>query len=593
MNKEQKVLLSGNEAIARGAFEAGAVFASAYPGTPSTEILEAIAKIPAIKAQWAPNEKVALETAAGAALAGGRALVAMKHVGLNVAADPFFSLSYMGVNAGLVIVSADDPGMHSSQNEQDNRWYARAAKIPMLEPADSQEAKDFTRLAFFLSEKYDTPVLLRITTRIAHSMSPVVLGQPEVPTPRPYQKDFRHRVLLPSNARARHAIVEKKLREIEDDSTVAALNQLNCQNEQLGIITAGVAYQYAREVFPEASFLKLGLTFPLPQKLIEQFALQVDKVYVIEELDPFLEEQLRALGIDVWGKEFVPQIGELDPGVLRRVFQCDQNDNRTATPPTSREAAAEVEVPPRPPLLCPGCPHTGMFYAFKKLRLTVMGDIGCYTLGALPPLSAMDTCLNMGASIGLSAGMRAVLGEKGRKVVAVIGDSTFIHSGITGLIDVVYNDGADLIVILDNETTAMTGRQEHPGTGITLQGKKTHRLDLVALCHAIGIKRVVEVNPYDLDTVLHVLKTELSQNEPAVVISKAPCILKTRQMLGPLFMIDMEKCRVCNLCLKLGCPAIEREGDLFRIDPAFCVGCGLCARVCHLQAIVPAAASAG
>ena len=577
-----KVLLSGNEAIARGAYEAGVVFAAAYPGTPSTEILEAATKYPEIQAQWSPNEKVALETAAGAALAGGRALVTMKHVGLNVAADPFFSLPYMGVNAGLVVVSADDPGMHSSQNEQDNRWYARAAKVPMLEPADSQEAKEFTRLAFWLSETYDTPVLLRVTTRISHCVTSVVLGDREEPPARPYEKDPGRRVLLPSNARIQRVAVEDRLLAIAEDDNVAPVNRVILQDRRLGIITSGVAYQYAREVFPDASFLKLGLTHPLPVKLIEQFARQVGKICVIEELDPYLEEQIRALGIEVTGKERVPRVGELDPGVLREAFDLNGNGNGKLASPR-----VPVEVPPRPPLLCPGCPHTGVFYAFKKLRLKVTGDIGCYTLGALPPLSAMDACLNMGASIGMSEGMRAVLAEGGRKVVAVIGDSTFIHSGITGLIDIVYNGGADLVVILDNETTAMTGHQEHPGTGRTLKGTATRRLDLAVLCRAIGVSRVAEVDPYDLDEIVGVLKAELAEEEPSVVIARAPCVLKERKMLGPTYTVDMAKCKACNLCLKIGCAAIERDGDVFRIDPAFCIGCDLCAQVCNLNAIAP------
>ncbi len=575
-----KTLLSGNEAIARGAWEAGAVFASAYPGTPSTEILESIAQYPEIKARWSANEKVALETAAGAALAGGRSLVAMKHVGLNVAADPFFSLAYMGVNAGLVVVSADDPGMHSSQNEQDNRWFAKAAKIPMLEPSDSQEAKEFTKLAFHLSEKYDTPVLLRITTRISHSTTVVTLSARQEPPPMDYHKDFAHRVLLPSNSRRLHPVIEARLEKLQQDAEFASLNSMEIRDRAMGIITSGVVYQYAREVFPNASFLKIGLTHPLPLSLIEQFARQVQQIYVIEELDPYLEEQIRAHGIKVIGKEIVPKTGELDPSVLRRAFHV-----QAGHAPESLDL--KLDVPPRPPVLCPGCPHTGMFWAFKKLRLSVMGDIGCYTLGALPPLSAMDSCLNMGASVGMSEGMRAVMEEKGRKVVGVIGDSTFIHSGITGLVDMIYNKGANVVVILDNETTAMTGHQPHPGTGKTLKGEPTHKLDLPMLCRSIGVQHVVEVDPYQLDRVLEVLKEALKREAPSVIISKAPCVLTLKKPLGPAYAIDMEKCKLCNLCLKLGCSAIEREGDTFRIDAEICVGCGLCAQVCNLDAIYP------
>ena len=575
-----KALLSGNEAIARGAYEGGAIFASAYPGTPSTEILESIAKYQGIRAQWAPNEKVAMETAAGASLAGGRSLVAMKHVGLNVAADPFFSLAYMGVNGGMIVVSADDPGMHSSQNEQDNRWYARAAKIPMLEPADSQEAKDFTRLAFLLSEKYDTPFLLRVTTRISHSVGVVHLQERGEPPIRPYQKDFSHHVLLPGNARRLHPRIEEKLLEMQRDPEIARLHRMIINDTAVGIITAGVAYQYAREVFPNASFLKLALTNPLPLELIRKFAQKVRKIYVIEELDPFLEEQIRALGIEVVGKEVVPLVGELDPGILRQAFGMN---GHTQHAPLLSES--ETRVVPRPPLLCPGCPHTGMFWAFKKLRLTVTGDIGCYTLGALPPLSAMDSCLNMGASVGMAEGMSAVLGEKGKKVVGVIGDSTFIHSGISGLIDIVYNKGANVVVILDNETTAMTGNQEHPGTGKTLLGEPTRRLDLAALCHALGVQHVREINPYDLDEVTATLKEELAHDEPSVIIAKAVCVLKARKPVGAPYTVDMEQCKLCNLCLKLGCAAIERNGDVFSIDPELCVGCNLCAEVCNLNAI--------
>lgn len=576
-----KALLSGNEAIARGAYEAGVVFASAYPGTPSTEILESLASYPEVEARWAPNEKVAVETAAGAALAGGRALAAMKHVGLNVAADPLFSLTYMGVGAGLVIVTADDPGMHSSQNEQDNRWYALAAKLPMLEPSDSQEALDFTRLAFELSERYNTPVLLRVTTRICHSMSVVLCGERTVPPTRPYKKNPAQRVLLPGHARAIHPRIEERLQQIQDDALCRNVTRLELRDPDVGIITSGVAYQYVREVFPQASCLKLGMTHPLPEAAVRDFARRVRRLYVIEELDPFLETRIRALGLAVVGKERLPRVGELEPSLLAECFE-PAGKAAPHTPPGFQFA----EVPARPPVFCPGCPHMPIFWALKKAHATVMGDIGCYTLGALPPLEAMDTCLNMGASIGMATGFAAVQPNAAKKkVVAVIGDSTFIHSGITSLIDLMYNQGVALVVILDNGTTAMTGHQDHPGTGRTLKGRETHRLDLFTLCKALGVSRVHEVDPYDVDSVLVLIKEELMRPEPAVLISRAPCVLRRKEPLGPPYWIDMDRCKLCALCLKLGCPAIERRGDTFLIEPLYCTGCGVCAEVCNLDAI--------
>ncbi|MDQ7063721.1 MAG: indolepyruvate ferredoxin oxidoreductase subunit alpha [candidate division KSB1 bacterium] len=576
-----KALLSGNEAIARGAYEAGVIFASAYPGTPSTEILEAIAHYDEIQAQWAPNEKVALETAAGASLAGGRALVAMKHVGLNVAADPLFSLVYMGCPGGLVIVSADDPGMHSSQNEQDNRWYARAAKLPMLEPSDSQEARIFTKLAFEISEKYNTPVLLRITTRIAHSSSVVTLEpRAEHPIP-PYQKNSEHHVLLPVHARKIHPEIEARLQRLSRDAVMQKCTTILRGNSDVGIITAGVAFHYACEVFPEASFFKLGMTHPMPVDWLFEFALSVRNIFVIEELDPFLEEQIRALGIEVTGKDRFPVVGELNPDRVRQGLYGPETEKKEH----SHEPVSD-EIPPRPPVFCPGCPHAGMFWALKKLRFRVTGDIGCYTLGALPPLAAMDSCLNMGASIGMAEGMERVLKDSRHPVAAVIGDSTFIHSGITGLIDLVYNGSHAVVVILDNGTTAMTGHQPHPGTGRTLKGHSTHKLDIEQLCRALGVPHVEIVNPYHLDDVIQALKRAKSAGELSVIISRAPCILLEKRRLGAPLVIDMNLCKACNVCLQLGCPAIERVGQQYRIDPAFCVGCGLCARGCQLRAIV-------
>lgn len=575
-----KKVLSGNEAIARGAWEAGVRFASAYPGTPSTEILENIAKYKEITSQWAPNEKVALEVTVGASLGGGRALAAMKHVGVNVAADPLFSLSYMGVNGGLVIVTADDPGMHSSQNEQDNRWYARAAKIPMLEPADSQEAKDFTVLAFEISEKYDTPVFLRTTTRISHSKSVVELtARKELPL-RPYEKQMLKNVLLPSTARRRHPVIEKRMAQIAEDAEKLSVNRIEWGERSIGIVTAGVAYQYARESFPEASFLKLGTVNPLPKGLIREFATQVKELWVVEELDPILEEQILAMGIAVTGKEKISALGELN---VDRV--SDSLGDGQMEKPAS--VLADLNLPGRPPALCPGCSHRGVFWALKKLRLTAHGDIGCYTLGALPPLEGMDSCLNMGASIGMAEGMMKVAPEKYKgKVVGVIGDSTFIHSGITALIDMVYNRGLATVIILDNRTTAMTGHQEHPGTGIRLNGEPTSRIDFEKLCRSVGVQHVKKIDPYDLKSTIRVIKEEVKRDESSVIIADAPCIIHDRLIMNEPYVVVDDLCVACDLCYKIGCPAITRgEDNLPDIDPLLCIGCDLCAQVCQLDAI--------
>ncbi len=574
-----KTIMSGNEAIARGFYEAGGLFASAYPGTPSTEILENIGQYDEIHAQWAPNEKVALEVAGGAALGGVRSLAAMKHVGLNVAADPLFSLSYQGTNAGMVIVSADDPGMHSSQNEQDNRWYARAAKIPMLEPSDSQEAKDFTMLALELSERYDTPILLRTTTRISHSKSIVKLNSRQPVAAREYNKDFSKTVLLPANARKKHVLVEKRLAELEEFGNRCDCNRIEWGEKKLGIITSGISYQYAKEVFPSASILKLGLTNPLPKQLVRQFAEQVEKLYVIEELDPFLEEQIAAMGIPVEGKNRLPILGELNPEIIAQAFGISA--------PRQDSVLKDVPIPARPPVLCPGCSHRGIFYAMKKLRLTVTGDIGCYTLAAIPPLEIMDTCLCMGASIGYAEGMEKAAGDRFKgKLVGVIGDSTFFHSGITGLLDIVYNQGKTKICILDNHITAMTGHQEHPGSGLTLKGQPTHRADIEAICHAVGIKRVVKVDPYNINETVAVLKQELTADEPSVIIADAPCVIRARKIFNQPYFVDPEKCIACGMCHKVGCPAIEKdENGKTKINALLCIGCDICRQVCKPQAI--------
>jgi len=589
---EKRVLLSGNEAIARGAFESGVKVAAAYPGTPSTEILENLGTYQGPYVEWSPNEKVALETGMGAAFGGARALVVMKHVGVNVAADPLFTLSYTGLVGGLVLVTADDPEMHSSQNEQDNRNYAKFAKIPMLEPSDSQEAKDFTERAFAISEKFDTPVMLRTTTRVSHSKSIVLLKEPAEPAAKPrLTKDPAKFVMLPGNARKRHPIVEKRLEELARFAETFPENRLEWSDGKLGIITSGVSYVYAKEVMPKASYLKLGMVYPLPKEMIRSFASRVEKLVVVEELDPFIEEQVRAMGLEVSGKSLFPLCGELNPTLVERGLMD--------LSPTPR-AEEFKSLPARPPIMCPGCPHRGIFSILSKLKLFVTGDIGCYTLGFLPPLSAIDTCVCMGASIGHAMGLDKALGEEALgKVVAVIGDSTFLHSGITGLLNVVYNKGAVTLIILDNRTTAMTGRQDHPGTGFTLKGEETFRVDLVKLAKALGVKHVKMVNPYNLAATERVIKREVQRREPSLIISQAPCVLSRREKtaLNKALGVSPEKCTGCQACLRLGCPAIEwvkengmnnqgkkRKGRAL-IDSFLCNGCTICAQVCKFEAI--------
>ena len=579
-----RILLSGNEAIAEGALEAGAHFACAYPGTPSTEILETLSRRGGIRSEWAPNEKVAYEAAYGASLGGARALVSMKHVGVNVAADPLFSSSYAGVNGGLVLVSADDPAMHSSQNEQDNRQLARAAKIPVLEPSDSQEAKDFTLRAFEISERFDTPVMLRVTTRICHSMSPVETERdrswPKAPL-RDYERNFHKHVLLPANARPRHAFVERRMEELEEFATGERdLNRIEWGDRTVGVITGGVAYQYVREAMPDASILKLGMPHPLPRDLVREFADGVDEIYVVEELDPFIEMQVRALGIPAIGKELFPLTGELNPDLVELGFRLSGNGL------PSRDNQLDIggtapSLPMRPPVLCAGCGHRGVFYTLSKLGLIVTGDIGCYTLGALRPLESMDACLCMGASIGMAHGMEVALraGGDGRRVVGVIGDSTFMHSGITGLINTVYNGGSSTVLVLDNGTTAMTGHQDHPGTGVTASGAPGGRVDITALCRAIGIRRVRDVDPYDLEALESALAEELSADEPSVIICRAACRLVDRTPIAPSVHLEIE-CPGCGTCFELGCPAIDERDGMAVIDPDVCCGCGLCVQVC-------------
>jgi indolepyruvate ferredoxin oxidoreductase, alpha subunit len=582
-----KEILSGNEAIARGAFEAGCLVACAYPGTPSTEILENTLSYKEINSSWAPNEKVALEVAIGASFGGGRALCTMKHVGVNVAADPLFTLAYTGVRGGLVLVVADDPEMHSSQNEQDSRNYARFAKVPMLEPSDSQECKEFTRLAFQLSEQYDTPVMLRSCTRISHGKSIVELGERVTGLPEPkLERNPAKLVMLPGNARLRHPLVEKGLLDLSEAGSGMSINRLELRDTSIGIITSGVCYQYVREVLPNASTLKLGLVHPLPQSLIREFASRVDKVYVVEELDPFIELQVKAMGIDAVGKEIISLCGEMTPGRVRSAFGLPQP---SAAPPAE-------QLPGRPPNMCPGCPHRGVFYALNQLKAYVTGDIGCYTLGFMPPLSAMDTCVCMGASIGMATGVTKVVSDaEKKKVVAVIGDSTFLHTGINGLMDMVYNNSPATVVILDNSITAMTGRQDNPATGFTLMDDPAHAVNIPLLCKALGVKNIRVINPLDLEETRRVLAEEMERPETSVIITNKPCVLIKREDVfekGPVYAVDADSCTGCRACLKIGCPAIEwrpagdgsRKGKAW-IDPLLCTGCDVCRQLCAFDAI--------
>ncbi len=552
-------------------------FAAAYPGTPSTEILETLAMYREVDCQWSPNEKVALEVAIGASMAGARALVAMKHVGLNVASDAFMTLSYTGVKGGLVVVSADDPGMHSSQNEQDNRHYARSAKVPLFEPSDSEEARLFVHRAFRVSEKYDTPVLLRVTTRISHSKSvvrPGVRCQPGSSTA--LAPDIGKYVMVPDNARVRHRLVERRLTRLASLSDRIALNRMQDGDRRIGIITSGVCYQYCKEVAPDASYVKLGMSYPLPAKKIAEFARSVKKLFVIEELDPFLEEQIKALGVRVTAKSPDLRCGELNPELVREIISAKR---RPGTPVKKTKG--------RPPVMCPGCSHRGLFYVLSKLKLHVTGDIGCYTLGALPPLNSLHTCICMGAAIGNAAGLSRMLPpEQRKKVVAVIGDSTFLHAGLPGLMDMAYNQTNGTVIILDNSTTAMTGRQEHPGTGRTLKGKPTKQIDYAKIALALGADSVQVVDPYDIEAVTAAVRRATQEKGLSVVVSSRRCVLLDRKRHAPAVNVDLEKCTGCNLCLKLGCPAMRLTDDgMIEIDTLLCNGCGLCVQICRREAI--------
>ena len=572
-----KQLYLGNEAVARGLYEAGVRVASAYPGTPSTEITEAAVKYPEISCEWAPNEKVATEAACGASIAGARSFCAMKHVGLNVAADPLFTMSYIGVNGGMMLAVADDPGMHSSQNEQDSRNYARAAKVPMLEPADSAECKEFTKLAYGLSEEYDTPVILRLTTRIAHSRSIVETEDRQDLPLKEYQKDPAKNVMLPAFAKPKHEKVEARTQALIRYAETTPLNRVELNGSKTGVITAGACYQYVKEAMGDTvNYCKLGLVWPLPEQLLKDFAAQCETVYVVEELDDFIENHCKALGLAVIGKERFPRCGEFSQKLVKKLLTGEE----------AKSVALEETIPVRPPVMCCGCPHRGVFYALKREKVYVSGDIGCYTLGASAPLSAMDACICMGASVSALHGYNKARGPEGeKKAVAVIGDSTFIHSGITSLIDIAYNATNSVVIVLDNSITGMTGHQQNPTTGYNIKGDPAAAVDLEALCRAVGIRRVTVVDPYDLKEVTRVLKEELAAEEPSVIISRRPCALLKYVNHKPALKVEPEKCIGCKSCLGIGCPAISlREGKAV-IDGTQCVGCGVCTTLCPKGAI--------
>jgi indolepyruvate ferredoxin oxidoreductase alpha subunit len=591
-------LLSGNEALALGAYHSGVQVAAAYPGTPSTEILENLSRFKDIYAEWSTNEKVAMEVVMGASYAGARAMASMKHVGLNVASDPFIAVALTGIIGGLVVITADDPQIHSSQNEQDNRHYARLAKVPMLEPSDSQEVYDLMGYAFDISEEFDTPVLIRTTTRIAHSKSVVKVNRSrKVKNPNPtFHHNPKKYIMLPVNAIPRHELVEKRMLKLADYTEKFPMNQVIWNKKKLGVVASGVAYQYAREVFPDASFLKLAMTWPLPQKMIKDFAEKVDKLIVVEELDPFLQDNIKSMGVKVSGKEFIPMVGELNTRIV-----TESSTGAGLLPESEMEGFIPQAkgLPRRPPLLCPGCPHTGIYFVLNSMgqrsklmdakepqepKLIVTGDIGCYTLGAYPPLYVLDTTACMGAGIGQALGMERA-GVKS-KVVAVIGDSTFLHSGITGLVDAVYNEGHITILILDNHTTAMTGHQEHPGTGISAQGKETTIVDIESLCRGIGVKDLKVINAFDVKALRDGLRDSLGKPEVSVIIVRGACAVQVKKRSNPR-KVDKDKCINCGTCLKLGCGAIQSADGKVFIEPTLCAGdiCGVCEQLCPQKAI--------
>lgn len=572
---ETKIML-GNEAIARGAYEAGVKVSAAYPGTPSTEISENIVKYPEIYAEWSPNEKVAMEVAIGASISGVRALASMKHVGVNVASDPLYTISYAGVNGGLVLVAADDPGLYSSQNEQDTRCVARAAIVPVLEPSDSAEAKEFVKYAFDLSESYDTPVIVRLTTRLSHSQGAVKLCEREEPEDKKYERNAAKFVMMPGNAKGRHVYVEERMKKLAEDGADFPVNRAEYKDTSIGFITSGIPYQYVKEACPEASVLKLGMVHPLPKKLILEFASKVDKLYIFEELEPVIEEQVRSWGIEVTGKEIFTVQGEYSANMLRRAVLGQE---------PVKEAAADV--PARPPILCPGCPHRSVFSVLNKLKIHAAGDIGCYTLGAVAPLNVIDTTVCMGASISTLHGMEKAKGKEYIKNwVAVIGDSTFMHTGINSLMNMVYNQGTGTVMILDNSTTGMTGHQDHAATGKTLMGEVVPAIDIFRLCQSLGIRNVVEVNAFDLPELERIIKEETAKDEVSVIITKSPCVLLKGNVYPNVCRPVPEKCKKCGACLRPGCPALTRQKDgTVAIDETMCNGCGLCRNLCKFDAI--------
>ncbi len=576
MSETNKVIMLGNEAIARGAYEAGVKVSAAYPGTPSTEISEYLVQYKDdLYCEWSPNEKVATEVAVGASLAGTRAMACMKHVGFNVAADPAYSVSYMGVNGGLVIVVADDPGLYSSQNEQDTRMVARAAKLPVIEPADSAEAKEYMKLAFELSEKFDRPFVYRMTTRLAHSQGIVELEDRQDILDKEYVKDIRRTVMMPGNAKLRHIEIEKRNDELAEAADTLSVNRVEMNDTKIGVITSGIPYQYVKEALPGASVLKLGLVNPLPKKLIKDFAAKVEKLYIVEELDPVIEEQVKSWGIEAIGKEIFTIQGEYSANMLR-----------TAVLKEEIALAKPAEAPGRPPILCPGCPHRSVYYVLNKLKFHAAGDIGCYTLGAVAPLSVVDTTMCMGSSISTLHGMEKAKGKNYIKNwVAVIGDSTFLHTGINSLMNMTYNNATGTVMILDNSTTGMTGHQDHAATGKTLQGDATYAIDIPALCRAVGVKNVIEVNAFDIAELEKTIKEEAAKDEVSVIITKSPCVLLSKGK-KPLYTAFADKCKKCGMCMKPGCPAMTKNSDgTVKIDDTMCTGCGLCGSLCKFGAI--------
>jgi len=571
-----KQLMLGNKAVARGLYEAGVCFASSYPGTPSTEVTEELAKYDDVYSEWAPNEKVAMEAAFGASLAGRRSFCAMKHVGLNVAADPLYTMSYTGVNAGMVIVVADDAGMHSSQNEQDSRHHAIASKVPMLEPSDSQEAYEFAKLAFELSEEFDTPVLLKMCTRVAHSQSVVEAGERVLPEKKPYEKNIQKYVMAPAYAIRKHPIVEERTKKLMEYGCTNNVNRVEMAGTETGIICDSTSYQYVKEVCGDSvSVLKIGLVNPLPDRLIKEFASKVERLIVVEELDPVIEDHCKALGLRVSGKDILPITGEFSRNIVAKALGIEEH----------KGAALDEKMPVRPPAMCSGCPHRGLFYTLKKNNCTVLGDIGCYTLGSAAPLNAVDMTLCMGASLSAAHGFNKMGGTgTGNNTVAVIGDSTFMHSGMTGLANIAYNQSNSVSIILDNSITGMTGHQQNPLTGYNIKGHPAGKRDLEALCRAMGFNRVQVVDPYDLKECDRVIKEEMAAEEPSVIISRRPCVLLKYVKKNPPLKVDRDKCVGCKSCMKIGCPSISFKDGKAQVDATLCVGCGVCEQMCAVHA---------